>query len=128
MRPVYILIVEDHQAVREAMTDGLTRAGFTVRGASTIEEARTLLFTDKLPFTAIALDHKIGSDNTETFVREVRESGFTGLILGMSLEMELSIRIERAAYQAGGEGHTLSVEKLEAVDVLRKILAPCQDE
>ena len=71
-----ILIVEDDEALREALTERLTAdGGFTAIGAGTLEEASNILAAKDARFDAVILDVGLPDGNGFDFCARLRQLG-----------------------------------------------------
>lgn len=63
--PARVLVVEDFAELRELLVDGLTRAGFAVDGAGSVQQALGL---NPESYDALVVDQRLGSElGTEMF-------------------------------------------------------------
>jgi DNA-binding response OmpR family regulator len=69
-----VLIVEDHQAVREGLVEAFTAWGYAVAAAGTMEEAR--FYLQERNFDLVVTDVDLGGENG---LELVRFSGTSGL-------------------------------------------------
>ena len=77
-----ILLVEDHEDTRQALERFLSRCGFEVAVAETLQGALSLLQTE--PLDAIVSDIALPDGTGYALISEVRRRGITALAIALS--------------------------------------------
>lgn len=76
-----ILLIDDSTKQLETYTSILAGYRVEATGASNLNQAATLFSENNGEFDAIVLDSAVNRTNTRPFVQQVRDKGFTGLII-----------------------------------------------
>ena len=79
-----VLLVDDDQAISEAIKEALMKVGIKVVHAETIESAENVF--NEHSFDAVLLDANVngGIANTVRFLGKMRTNGYLGMVVGIS--------------------------------------------
>lgn len=80
MKPVRILLIDDHALFRESVSRILAeQPDFAIDHCASIREALPLFAQQ--PFDLVLLDHDLGSERASQFLPAARQAGFEGRVL-----------------------------------------------
>ena len=118
------LILEDEPSLSTALKLSLKKMGFTTTCSSTLKEAQTQFATHKGNFSLLLLDRQLPDGDSLSLCKELRRSGFKGMILMLTASGDTHARVE--GLRAGADDYLpkpFSWEELEArIEALRKRL------
>ena len=110
---VHVLLVEDHEPTRTALTHLLERRHFQVAGAGSVAEARLLVENEKTKFQLVISDIGLPDGNGYDLMRELKkDSALKGIALtGYGMEEDVT-----RSQEAGLTTHLTKPIRIETLD------------